>query len=324
MKRSKADLVAIILCLAHSLDFVAAFSGPQTTTRVIGTSHRKVVDRSPLPIQLLSTIEQRLKTRVSMGQTTVMENKQDTIPPMMTSLKDDMSLSSASISTQASEVEEEPVPSTWKEALHRFFIADVGPPLVVLSISGFIYTRSQLPTPFSIAEAAVFVSAILFWWLQEYFLHRVVLHSRIDWIGKSIHQTHHQKSYFHVSIDAPELLLGWLFTAYLIMRQLLPWHICLTATVGYALAGLLYEWNHYIVHTKVKVKSSLESSSPIMSAVSRLFSQMRANHMRHHLLDNDYWYAFSVPQMDDLFCTNPDVREVRRAKRRLVDAKKEQ
>ena len=34
--------------------------------------------------------------------------------------------------------------------------------------------------------------------------------------------------------------------------------------------------------------------------------------MRHHLVDDRYWYAFSVPAMDDLFDTNPNVKEVRK------------
>ncbi|KAL7533480.1 hypothetical protein ACHAXR_005260 [Thalassiosira sp. AJA248-18] len=201
-------------------------------------------------------------------------------------------------SKQISEADDEAVPSTWTHALHRFFIGDIGPPLVLLSISGFIYTRCHLSTPFSMTELTIFASAIFFWWIQEYFFHRVLLHSPLNWIGKSIHQSHHQKNYFHVSIDPPELLLGWLFTAHFMMKMILPWHTCLTATIGYALAGLGYEWSHYIVHTKVKAPPSL-------------FSQMRDNHIRHHLVDDRYWYAFSVPAMDDLFDTNPNVRDVR-------------
>eukprot|EP00571_Detonula_confervacea_P017270 CAMPEP_0172312080 /NCGR_PEP_ID=MMETSP1058-20130122/16598_1 /TAXON_ID=83371 /ORGANISM="Detonula confervacea, Strain CCMP 353" /LENGTH=261 /DNA_ID=CAMNT_0013025431 /DNA_START=184 /DNA_END=969 /DNA_ORIENTATION=+ len=216
----------------------------------------------------------------------------------------------------------ETVPSTWSQALHRFFIGDVGPPLVVLSISGFIYTRLQLSIPFSIAEAAIFASTIIFWWIQEYFFHRVLLHSPVNWMGKSIHRGHHEKDYFHVSIDPPELLLGWLFAAHLMMKSVFPWHLCLSATIGYALAGLVYEWSHYIVHTKVKpasltLSSSESNASSMKSAVtfvfSRLFSQMRDNHIRHHLVDDQYWYAFSVPAMDDLFDTNPNVKDVRRA-----------
>jgi len=205
---------------------------------------------------------------------------------------------------------EETVPSTWSHALQRFFIREPGPPLVLLSISGFIYTRIQSSMPFSIAELSILASSIIVWWIQEYFFHRILLHSPFQWIGKSIHRTHHGKTYFHISIDPPELLLGWLFAAHFILKSVLPWHYCLSVTIGYALAGLVYEWSHYIVHTKVRPPSS---SFFLSETFSRLFSQMRDNHMRHHLVDDRYWYAFSVPAMDDLFETNPDVKEVRKS-----------
>lgn len=207
------------------------------------------------------------------------------------------------------------VPSTWNQALHRFFLGDIGPPLVVLTISGFIYTRLQLPQTISITDATITFTAVLFWWIQEYFFHKVLLHSPFDWIGKSIHQNHHQKNYFHVSIDPPELLLGWLFAAHFMLKSVLPWHLCLSSTIGYAIAGLCYEWSHYIVHTRVKAPTVIHDNffvGSVSSALARLFCQMRDNHIRHHRVDSSYWYAFSVPCMDDLFGTNPDIKELKR------------
>lgn len=209
---------------------------------------------------------------------------------------------------------DEAVPSTWNQALCRFFLGDIGPPFVLLSIAGFLYTRLRLG-PMSISDAAIFSCVVLFWWIQEYFIHRVLLHSQFDWPGKSIHQNHHDKHYFHVSIDPPELLLGWLLAAHFIMKSIFPWHLCLTATIGYAIAGLVYEWSHFIVHTKVKPPPQTQQSSPlgcVSSTLSKLFSKMRDNHIRHHLVDSSYWFAFSVPAVDDLLHTNPDVRELKR------------
>ena len=233
--------------------------------------------------------------------------------------------------TTTTTTDDQLVPSTWNQALHHFFLKDIGPPLVLLTISGFIYTRFQLlsTTPFSITELAIFSSSILLWWGQEYVFHRVLLHSPFKWIGKSIHAAHHDKNYFHISIDPPALLLGWLFTAhFLIKALLLPqyYHFCLTATIGYSLAGLVYEWSHYIVHTKVK-PHIIPRSSPsyqqlslvertILQPIMRGYAKMRDNHIRHHLIDDRYWYAFSVVEMDDLFGTNPNVRDVKREIRR--------
>ncbi|KAL9189376.1 hypothetical protein ACHAXT_009051 [Thalassiosira profunda] len=233
----------------------------------------------------------------------------------------------------SSEVEpeaEETVPSSWPQALHRFFVEDPGPPLVLLSILGFIYTRLHVPAPPSVAETAIFASSVVVWWVQEYFFHRALLHSPFDWAGKAIHRAHHERNYFHVSIDPPELLLGWLFVAHLLLKAALPWHLCLSATVGYALAGLAYEFSHYIVHTKVKPPTIPQSPSkdvlsrarvaPV-SMFSRWFTRTRDHHMRHHRVSDEYWYAFAVPQLDDVFGTNPDVREVRRRLKQEKDAR---
>ena len=46
--------------------------------------------------------------------------------------------------------------------------------------------------------------------------------------------------------------------------------------------------------------------------------------MRHHLVDDRYWYAFSVPAMDDLFDTNPDVRDVRKRENSKVEKRDEE
>jgi len=130
------------------------------------------------------------------------------------------------------EKKDEVIPSTWPHALHRFFLGEIGPPLVVLSILGFIYTRCRLPIPVSLSECTVFLSMIVFWSLQEYGLHRVVLHSKFNHIGKEIHQGHHDKNYFHISIDPPTLLLGWLLVAHLVIKSIFPWHICLSVQSG--------------------------------------------------------------------------------------------
>ena len=83
------------------------------------------------------------------------------------------------------------VPSTWGEALHHFFLKEVGPFLVLLTISRFIYARFQLSstTPLSITELSVFISSILLWSVQEYFIHRVLLHSPIDGLASRFTQS---------------------------------------------------------------------------------------------------------------------------------------
>jgi hypothetical protein len=214
----------------------------------------------------------------------------------------------------------EQVPTTMRQALQTFFLSKKypGPSLVVLTIVTMVATRLGYPTvlttastslgsfacpPLGWMDAVVAGTAIVFWWFQEHVLHQRLLHSKRNWMGKAIHEAHHDKHYFHISIDPAALLLGWLFSVFAVLTYVLsplvpPNTLALSATIGYSVAGLGYEWAHYIVHTKVKPRS-------------KFFQQVRDNHMRHHLVSSDYWYGFSLPQMDDWFGTNPSVQQVR-------------
>ena len=98
-------------------------------------------------------------------------------------------------------------------------------------------------------------------------------------------------------------MLGWLLTAHLLFRWMLPLPLALSATLGYAGAGLFYEWSHFIVHTRVRFSSAY-------------WKNMKDHHIRHHLVDSNYWLGFSVPAIDSLFGTNPNVQEIKRQLKR--------
>mmetsp|Transcript_8044 Transcript_8044/g.10304 ORF Transcript_8044/g.10304 Transcript_8044/m.10304 type:complete len:274 (-) Transcript_8044:265-1086(-) len=186
------------------------------------------------------------------------------------------------------------VPTTMREAIIKFFFdkGNIGPPLTILAISAIICCRISMPQSFSWADIVCILASALLWLFQEHFLHQHLLHSKIDWIGKSIHESHHQKPYFHISIDPPELLLGWLGAFFIIANEVMPIELALSTTIGYSIAGMFYEWCHFIVHTRVKHKNVY-------------FRQVRDNHIKHHLRDSKNWFGFSVPYIDDMFGTNP-------------------
>lgn len=189
----------------------------------------------------------------------------------------------------------EKVPSTTPDALKRFFFGpDVGPILVVTSIFSLVSIRLNMG-PIMIDDILLFVLAVIFWSFQEHIMHDKLLHSNFDWYGKSIHKEHHDKPYFHISIDPPELLLGWLGSVFLLLCAFLPKiSLALSCTIGYSCAGLFYEWCHYFVHTRVRPRSSF-------------FKRVREHHIKHHMVDSQYWFGFSIPAIDDLFGTNPPV-----------------
>ena len=96
-------------------------------------------------------------------------------------------------------------------------------------------------------------------------------------------------------------MLGWLFTAHVVLRWALPLRWALSATLGYAIAGLNYEFVHYIAHTRVR---------------SAFWSMFKTHHMRHHVVSSDYWLGFSLPFIDTIMGTNPDVRDIREEQRK--------
>jgi hypothetical protein len=198
---------------------------------------------------------------------------------------------------------QEDVPKNMPDAIRVFFFSR-GPLVIAITLVNILFYRFSTLGPIGVPDVIVFVGSIVFWWFQEHFLHGKLLHSKFDWYGKRIHKDHHKKPYFHISVDPVGLMLGWLATAHLIFRLIFPVPIAISATLGYAGAGLFYEWSHFIVHTKVKPRS-------------RFWKQMRDNHIRHHCVDENYWLAFSLPAIDDIFGTNLPIREVREKNKKV-------
>lgn len=96
--------------------------------------------------------------------------------------------------------EEKRVPSTMKEALSTFFLgAESGPRLC--SIAWLTALVCRLSFTFGPTDIILGFCVVSFWWIQEHALHKHLLHSPSDWYGKNIHESHHERPYFHISID---------------------------------------------------------------------------------------------------------------------------
>jgi hypothetical protein len=65
----------------------------------------------------------------------------------------------------------------------------------------------------------------------------------------------------------------------------------LSAVSTYTACGLVYEFSHFISHTRVKLPSMLE--------------KLRRHHMNHHLVSSQHWLAFTLPAIDGLMGTLP-------------------
>jgi hypothetical protein len=204
--------------------------------------------------------------------------------------------------SHSSPLGEPAVPTTLRQALQVFFLGRIyhGPRTIVAALVGLVIGRGMLHATFSPIEVGVGCAMVLFWCLQEHVLHQRLLHSEKDWLGKRIHQGHHGRDYFHISIDPAPLMISWMSIVGIGLFWLLPTpELALTATIAYASAGLWYEWTHYIVHTRVRF------------AKNSYFDACKTHHARHHLVNHNHWLAFSYPGVDDWFGTNPSVEAAR-------------
>ena len=99
------------------------------------------------------------------------------------------------------------------------------------------------------------------------------------------------------------LMVGWLAAVHLMLRVTLPLPMALTSSIGYGLAGLGYEFLHFMAHTRVRFRRH------------SFLDQVQSHHRRHHVVDCRYWFGFSIPAIDILFGTHPSVRDVQRRQR---------
>jgi len=262
----------------------------------------------PRPLSYVITLQE---SATSSSEFSILKEDAGPNPLNFVSLNDDHvdAAPRRSRSLAAEAVDVDRIPTTLREALRVFlFGPKKGPLLVILCTMSAaiwrIFPALNENNGINLVDMSLFSAAIIFWWFQEHAMHLHLLHSRFDWTGKVIHEAHHAKPYHHISIDPPGLMIGWLLAVHVCLRLFLPLHLAVSATLGYSCAGLFYEWAHFIAHTKVRF------------APNSYWQRMKDHHIRHHLVDSKSWLGFSLPAVDDLFGTNPTVKQVRRNQKR--------
>uniref|UniRef100_A0A7S4L3W6 Fatty acid hydroxylase domain-containing protein n=2 Tax=Guillardia theta TaxID=55529 RepID=A0A7S4L3W6_GUITH len=207
---------------------------------------------------------------------------------------------------------EEEVPATMERAIQRFFLGkDHSPRILVGAVMAMAVSRAAMALvpggeTFDHLDLLVLALVCQFWMFQEWWLHKYLLHS-FKWWGQEYHHQHHLLDYYYVSIDPVWLVVSWFLAAFGLFYLLLPTDLCLSATFAYSAMGLLYEFCHYLAHTKVMPKN-------------RLLRAIKLHHMKHHFVDEDSWFAFSGLYIDSLLKTAPSGEElvkIRNARRRM-------
>jgi len=199
-------------------------------------------------------------------------------------------------------------PTTVAESARAFFTYP-SPLILAGLILGSLILRSFFG-PWDRYDVVVMLTPVLIWPFLEWSLHRYLLHLQPRrWFGFKVdfdfakkHRIHHQQPWVpkhiflpvYVHVTMAPVLTGLAF--WLLPRPGLAasWMAALAAM------ALVYEWTHYIVHTRVRPKSAF---------AKRIFH----NHRMHHFRNEHYWYSFTVPQVDHVFGTAPSDQDVPRS-----------
>lgn len=155
------------------------------------------------------------------------------------------------------------------------------------------------------------VAAVFCYWpLQEWFLHKTVLHAKpktimgIQWDTPMgyVHRYHHRNPWILETIFVPTTTIMMLMPIhagiwYLITPSI---EIALTGITAFTLCALFYEWIHFFSHIPYVPKNTW-------------LKKVQRNHRAHHFKNENYWYAFTIPHLDALFGTGPDPKKTPRS-----------
>ena len=196
------------------------------------------------------------------------------------------------------------IPSTLlslPQTLRRFF-AYASPRILLAQLVIAGAARSWLG-PIRAADGWLIGAIALYWPLQEWLLHRVLLHARprtlFDNAAARAHRQHHR--------DPRDLAFALLPAAS--FRLLVPVHLAFwaaatrslplasTGIAAFSAATLFYEWIHFLCHAPYRPRGAH-------------LRRVRAQHALHHFKNEHYWFAFTVPAIDRLLGTGPDPSRV--------------
>ena len=188
----------------------------------------------------------------------------------------------------------------------RDFLSRLSPKVIALTwlaASAYRLALGEL----GLWDLAIFAGVLALWPFQEWLIHVYVLHFKPRKLGPwtlnpyvaDKHRRHHADPWDLSLCSAPlrgvALVLG-LNAAF--WWGLMPTPaLAMTGMVSYISLGLLYEWTHFIIHTRYRPKS-------------RLYKHLWRHHRLHHCKNERYWYGVSMTLGDYVLGTAPDQRKV--------------
>ncbi len=194
-------------------------------------------------------------------------------------------------------------PASLGGALRHFVAAPTVIVLIVLTAGAVGYRLTLGPGGWTELPLALFVAAL--WPLQEWYLHKAVLHQPPLRIGERRwepphvrrHRLHHLEPWRLDLTVLPLYVHALAPVVVFVAAALLPATHAATLVAVYFSMALQYEWIHFLVHTRYRPRG-------------RLYRSLWRNHRLHHFKNEGYWFGFTVATVDRWLGTDPDPREV--------------
>jgi sterol desaturase/sphingolipid hydroxylase (fatty acid hydroxylase superfamily) len=169
----------------------------------------------------------------------------------------------------------------------RDFFRFGSPRLLGAQVTAALGARVLFGSP-GIGDLVVAGAVAVYWPLQEWVLHRYVLHAKGSFAAARTHRRHHADVFDQAAAVLPAPLIALLIPIHVGLWWTLAPTKAMAATGIATLGGaaLAYEWIHFLTHTAYRPRSAW-------------FREVRTRHMWHHQRDSKRWFGFVVPRLDD-------------------------
>lgn len=176
------------------------------------------------------------------------------------------------------------------------------PKILGVKVLLFVAYRCYLGD-WSFWDTALVLLVGLWWPMQEWFLHRTVLHMKpktifgykFDPMFAKRHRYHHRFPWVLETTFLPSA-----FVLTLVPLHIAAWviaapslELACTGIAAYSFATLVYEWTHFLTHSAYRPKSNYVKT-------------IYRNHSLHHFKNGNYWFSFTVPAIDWVCGTEPN------------------
>lgn len=184
-------------------------------------------------------------------------------------------------------------------------------PRVIMTAAGLSWTARMIAGGWTWWDLLIPALILLAWPVQEWLIHVFILHMkprelgpmRFDPLASRKHRSHHEDPWNLIDVFVPlPVVLTMLPLIALFWWAVTPTtELFLTGFAAYSSMALVYEWTHYLIHSRYRPKSAM-------------YKHLWTHHRLHHCKNENYWFGVTMTSGDAIFGTAPDKEEVETSK----------